>query len=433
MDGMVFEWTPGQNEGVWNKRAPRENLSPEFGFSNEGLRISADGGRNFGWFEAEAPVECGAHYRFIAEFSVSGIDNINVNVMNLLYWTNTREPERIGAHDAILSYEADGAGAFYTGSQVIKPAPASDRVFIQLGARYLSGGSVTWRRVALEKVEKPVRKPVRIAAAAWNPSAAQDMETLEKELASLVDEAGGLKADLFLLPEFANVCGYGSNEIPTEPVPEGRVCGFLSRKAAEHNMNICAGIMERDGEYLYNAAAIFDRAGAFAGKYRKTHPYWPEEIFYGTLPGDDYPVFDLDIGKVGVMICYDSWYAETARLLTLKGAELILFPNAGYEDKILPARCIDNNNYIAVSSMGCASGVMDTVGNFVSSTKRGIAYSDIDLDIRSCCHPNSGGSMNAGAGGRRNNMNSMSDRMYTEICNEIKKTAGRPWKHTWVN
>ena len=430
MDKKVFQWTATDACNLWVSYQPRDNVKPDFSFGQKGLSISGAGGKNFGWYGADVGVSPDTHYRVRIKFSVEGMENINIHIMNLLYWTDSRRPERTGAHDAVLSYKKERDGS-YIGEQIIKSPAFADTVQIQLGTRFLDGASATWHEVCLEETEKPYRKPVRVAAAGWNSMALPSREALIKEMTSLIDTAGYLGADIFVLPEFSNAWQSESKNMPADSIPDGVIPALLSQKAKQHNMNICAGLSEEDGGYLYNAGALFNRAGEFVGKYRKNHLYWPEEFFTGTLPGDGYPVFDLDFGRVGIMICYDSWYAETARLLTLKGAELILFPNAGYEEKIMPARYIDNNNYIAISSMGGSSGVMNTTGSFVAQVKKGIAYADINLDDRYCCHPNSGGSMNAGSGGQRSRMNTPSDRIYREIADEVRKFEDRPWKYTW--
>jgi predicted amidohydrolase len=197
-------------------------------------------------------------------------------------------------------------------------------------------------------------------------------------------------------------------------------------------MYICAGLVERMDDILFNTAVIFDRNGEYIGKYRKTHLYWPEEIFYGECPGDDYPVFDLDFGTIGIIICYDGWYAETMRLLALKGAELVLYPNAGYEAKYAPARAIDNHVYLAISSWNIESQILDTVGNVRAMTQDGIICSTVDLARRPVPHPNSGGTMNCGSAGRRGVRNAISEKLYEEILQEMKSWENRPEKYTWL-
>ena len=80
-----------------------------------------------------------------------------------------------------------------------------------------------------------------------------------------------------------------------------------------------------------------------------------EEYEAGLTPGVDYPVFDTDFGRVGISICYDSWFPEIYRALGLSGAELVLLPNAGYYEDLMPARAADSGIWVAVSTRS-ASG-----------------------------------------------------------------------------
>jgi hypothetical protein len=79
-------------------------------------------------------------------------------------------------------------------------------------------------------------------------------------------------------------------------------------------------------------------------------------MFQGVRPGDDYPVFDCDFGRIGIEICYDSWFPEVARVLALKGAEIVFCPNAGYHPIVGAASCCTNGIYfVSVSSGGTRS------------------------------------------------------------------------------
>jgi predicted amidohydrolase len=166
---------------------------------------------------------------------------------------------------------------------------------------------------------------------------------------------------------------------------------------------------------MFNCAVLFDREGRLLGKQRKVHPYWPEEPL-GVSPGESFEVFTTDFGVVGMMICYDSWWPEAARLLALKGAEVILFPNAGYEEKILPARAIDNNVYIVAATLYSPAAIVDTRGNLLAhSAVENVLAAEIDLNDRPKCHPNAGGNLNPGPGGARWARNALSTRVDEEI------------------
>jgi predicted amidohydrolase len=156
------------------------------------------------------------------------------------------------------------------------------------------------------------------------------------------------------------------------------------------------------------------------GKQRKIHPYWPEEPL-GISPGDTFEVLPTDFGVVGIMICYDSWWPESARLLALKGAELILFPNAGYEEKILPARAIDNNVYIVAATLNSPAAIVNTRGELLAvSAVDNVLTAEIDLNDRPKCHPNAGGNLNPGPGGARWARNAGSTRVDEEILAELR-------------
>lgn len=116
-----------------------------------------------------------------------------------------------------------------------------------------------------------------------------------------------------------------------EKIP-GPVTEILQKAAAENNIVIVASLFEQAMPGLYyNTAVIIDSDGSYLGKYRKNHiPQDPsfEEKFYFS-PGDTgYPVWETKFGKIGVMVCWDQWYPETARLLALRGAEIIFAPTA---------------------------------------------------------------------------------------------------------
>ncbi len=145
-----------------------------------------------------------------------------------------------------------------------------------------------------------------------------------------------------------------------------------------------------DGK-IYNTSYVLDRTGRETGRFRKVHlPYFEQKK--GISTGDDFPVFDLDFGKVGIMICWDNYFPESARILTNRGAELILFPlygdtvRPGWEIK-LRARAIDNAVYIASEQIDnvytCAfSGVVRPDGEIVEKLTDAPAHRVLDIDLK---------------------------------------------------
>lgn len=136
--------------------------------------------------------------------------------------------------------------------------------------------------------------------------------------------------ELFNLPYFCRVQDPELFDL-AEPVP-GPTTDTLAALAGELGVVIIASLFERRAAGVYhNTAAVIDANGRYLGKYRKMHiPQDPgfEEKFYFT-PGDlGYKVWETRFGKIGVLICWDQWYPEAARLAALAGAEILFYPTA---------------------------------------------------------------------------------------------------------
>ncbi|MBL7137444.1 MAG: carbon-nitrogen hydrolase [Bacteroidales bacterium] len=116
-----------------------------------------------------------------------------------------------------------------------------------------------------------------------------------------------------------------------EEVP-GPTSKLFQELAKELKVVIIASLFEKRAQGVYhNTTAVIDADGAYLGKYRKHHiPDDPGyyEKFYFTPGDDDYQVFDTKYAKVGVLICWDQWYPEAARITSLKGAEILFYPTA---------------------------------------------------------------------------------------------------------
>lgn len=168
------------------------------------------------------------------------------------------------------------------------------------------------------------RRDVTIASVQMDVKIGDQVTTLAR-MAEWIDRAAGRGADIVLFPELVLSAGYSLGDKfydVAETIP-GPGTEALGRKAKEHKLYVVAGMAERDATgTVYNSAVIVGRDGAVAGAYRKTHIFPATESFFAV--GSDLSVFDLDFGRVAVPICYDLEYPEPARVLCLKGAELLL-------------------------------------------------------------------------------------------------------------
>ena len=151
-----------------------------------------------------------------------------------------------------------------------------------------------------------------------------------------VAEAAGGGAQLVLLQELHNGPYFCQHQDVAEfdraePIP-GPSTERLAALARQHNVVLVASLFERRAAGLaHNTAVVFERDGRMLGKYRKMHiPDDPgfNEKFYFT-PGDlGFNPIDTSVGRLGVLVCWDQWYPEAARLMALAGAELLLYPTA---------------------------------------------------------------------------------------------------------
>lgn len=160
-------------------------------------------------------------------------------------------------------------------------------------------------------------------------------------------------ADLVFFPEaFQYVEHRGILQSPEElqrVSAEWKIrCGALARK---HGAYVVPwDYFQEDGK-IYNSSYVLGRDGAEIGRFKKVHLTYSEQE-WGITNGQEFPVFDLDFGRVGIMICFDNYWPESARCLALKGADIILYPLYGdtlikqWEIKML-SRAIDNSVYVA--------------------------------------------------------------------------------------
>jgi N-carbamoylputrescine amidase len=164
-----------------------------------------------------------------------------------------------------------------------------------------------------------------------------DPETNLGRSVRAIREAADTGADLVVLPELANSgCDFSSREQAlklAEQVGEagknpGPALRAWREAAEESGVFVVVGFLEREGGSLYNSATVV--GPGFFGRYRKTHLWDGEKLLYE--PGRDLPVFDTPLGRIGVLICYDAWFPETARTLALRGADLLCLPANAPDD-----------------------------------------------------------------------------------------------------
>lgn len=246
------------------------------------------------------------------------------------------------------------------------------------------------------------RKPMRIALVQFEGEVCE-VEANTAHACDLIAEAAAGGADLVVLPELFST-GYNLNIVGPrildliEPV-DGPTVMALREAARANGVYVIAGLALAKEELpavAYNSSVFIDREGELMGTFDKAH-LWALERFY-FRSGNAFPVFDTEFGKVGIMICYDMGFPEVARILALKGAELIVCPSAWCEEDHdvwnynTQCRALENTVFLAAVNrhgreddlyMGGHTRICNPRGAVIAELAEeaeGILYADLDFD-----------------------------------------------------
>jgi len=375
----------------WVTYFPRGIASvPEFSTPGDALAVTMKTTSSYGAFDREfaLPAKPGEGCRITAEAKAEGAPMYN-NVMMIVSWLDeTGEPCQ---KDYIAFRDKDGVRRFDQTFTIPKDAAA---LRIRCLARWRTGVS-QFRQVKVEAAPAPAKRMVRLVTVSLPmPRNKERFNTPQENFAAFeqaLKEAceNVVKPDLIVLPECMTFQDTGF-EYPeqAEPVPGGPTWNIVSKYAKKHHVYIVAGVVERDSKGdMHNSAFIADREGKLAGIYRKVHLTVGESA-KGIIPGTEFPVFDLDFGRIGILICWDNWFPEAARMLRMNGAELLVYPIAGdgqyeHREHAWPTRAMDNGIPIVVSlrNAGSRSCIIDRDGEIRAAAGASIHYAAADVDL----------------------------------------------------
>jgi predicted amidohydrolase len=269
---------------------------------------------------------------------------------------------------------------------VSAPAPEkSSKALVQLWLHNAPAATVWWDDIRVEQVDPPAPRKVNIAAVRLRPSRSPGREHNVRLFSDVVRKQVPGAVDLIVFPEGMTVVSTGKKYPEIAETVPGPTTKALGELAKERKSWVVGGLYERDGAAIYNTAVLVDREGRFAGKYRKV--YLPrEEVEAGLTPGNDFPVFRTDFGRVGLMICWDVQYTDPARALALNGAEIVVLPIWGGNLTLTKARAIENSVYLVTSGYDIPSLILDPHGETLASTETNgeVALATVDLNRR---HP----------------------------------------------
>src|SRR5438874_2347166 len=197
---------------------------------------------------------------------------------------------------------------------------------------------------------------MRVAVAQTEPKLGEKERNLEACLARL-EEAAAAGAQLLVLPECA-IPGYmfdsGDEAMPyAEEIP-GPTTEALAEACRRLDVYAVCGLLERDGDVIHNAAVLVGPE-SLIGSYRKTHlPFLGVDRF--VVPGEELPVFETPLGRIGLEICYDLRFPEVTRTLALNGADIVAHPTnfpmaAKVQTEVITlARAAENRVYLLTAN-----------------------------------------------------------------------------------
>jgi predicted amidohydrolase len=225
--------------------------------------------------------------------------------------------------------------------------------------------------------------------------------TVEMNIARAVGYIESAKgSDILCLPEMVATANVPKDlEYYAEEFP-GRITRKFQASARNHRMNLIAPYLVRSGGKIFNQATVIDRKGKIVGFYRKVQP--TAEEAHTVTAGSELPVFDLDFGRIAVMICMDIYFPEIPRIYAFKGAEILFWPTVthGPTQEALctqaTARALDNSLFVVESNLAnhppyapyigrfrpATARIIDHNGDILAQTGRrhGVARATVDLD-----------------------------------------------------
>lgn len=300
------------------------------------LTIAANGTRTCsgGWQLNYAGVQPGQAYRIHVEVEQEDIEVVRDVLQCIVHWGEISPTQaNMNALWENLLPEKTGERSVRFSRTLTAPAGA-DRLTIRCTFRWSAQGKSVWSVPQIHPTPTPAPpRPVKIAVVTGHAHARRGpFQTVQDNIdfyAPLCETACGINPDLIVLPEVALQWELPDNVLDLAVPAPGPETDVFAEIACRHHARICLGMFERDGDAVYNSAILISPEGIIDGKYRKVHLAVGGESESGILPGDGFPVFDTEIGRIGCNICMDSSAAESSRMVGLNGADFLLLPIMG--------------------------------------------------------------------------------------------------------
>ncbi|MGC1243529.1 MAG: carbon-nitrogen hydrolase family protein [Chryseosolibacter sp.] len=333
-----------------------------------------------GYWYKSVPAVAGTHYRFRTYFKSDKVDEPARSILARVIWQN-ESGKIVGFREYPATLPDETKNGWRIIEQSYEAPKETKTARLELHYRWDGDGTVHFGPTTFEKAAAPEARMVKLATVHHRPRDSKSREENLAAFAALVDKAGAQQADIVCLPEGATIVGTTLDYISGSETLPGPTTQYLGEVARRNNLYIVAGLLEKEGDVVYNTAVLIDRKGNLAGKYRKAS-LPREEIDGGVTPGNSFPVFDTDFGRIGIMICWDVTFPEPARALARQGAEVIFLPIWGGDLMLAKARAIENQVYLVSSTYDMISAVFDLEGKVLSQAKddKSVVVVDVNLN-----------------------------------------------------
>lgn len=245
--------------------------------------------------------------------------------------------------------------------------------------RFVSRANTAPRKVVIgstvARFEGPVERRLQLVETLLNVAAEQ-----------AATKYPGRGLDLMVFPEFTLRRDEGRNAAEQAVILEGPVLHVLGSAARRHHAWLVVPMVLREtgaAGRLSNAAVLINREGEVAGLYRKAFPVADDRGVFegGVTPGDTYPVFNCDFGKLGILICWDMSYEEVWDRLAAGGAEIVALPSASPQTIRPVAQALRHRYYVVNSTQRDNVSLVDPIGRIVVQVTDapGVLVHQIDL------------------------------------------------------
>lgn len=375
--------------GGWSGFAPRPESAPGLLASAEGsgytLQIDGNGVPSVygGWRTQLQGLSGNQHYRFRARVVASSVPSPREMVTIVLRWRGSFGD--IVAPDYVWEYRAQTDGSLLF-ERVLQAPPGTSAVDVELMLQWAANGRLRFDGLSFSPSPAPAPRSVKAVAVHYRPQGTSSgLESVQRAAAHGQQVAAAQQPDLMVFGEMLNVIGApGTFDQKAETVP-GPTTDVMANLARTYRTYVAFGLLEREGNLLYNSAVLIDRSGNIAGKYRKMQlPL--SEVASGVTPGSSVPVFQTDFGRVALLICQDTAFPEPVREAAIQGAEMLLVPIWGGKSSVMTARAIEHSMYIVASGYDYPTEVLDPLGTVIERVgtlwQPGAAVASIDLNHR---------------------------------------------------